>query len=150
MPGGFSTWDQSFGIALGDELTKAQPRTGANNPDRRPRQWQGLIHSLEIYADPIEESQIRDWLVERTPFQAREAASIDFMCPKADSTPWMVTSCDVSGVTDVDGRYCEYFVHSGSEELGMGPNCEDFCQEIGMRTCSLNGECCGNNPPDDV
>ena len=73
MPGRFSTWDPSFGIAFGDELSSSQPRIDAVDSDRRSRQWQGVIHSLEIYAGSVQPSQITTWLADRPIFQASES-----------------------------------------------------------------------------
>ena len=148
VPGGFSTWDPSFGIALGDELFNSQPRIDTAESANHNRPWDGVIHSLEIYADPIEESQIREWLSDKPTFQASDAETIGFVCPTADSTPWMVTSCDVSGVTDVDGRYCQYSVGAGTDDGAI--TCEAFCDNIGMRTCSAGATCCWNHVDDDL
>ena len=146
MIGGFSTWDSSFAIALGDELFNAQPRIDTAESANHNRPWRGVIHSLEIYADPVEPSQVRTWLAEKPTFQDIYTESVDFTCPTADSTPWTVTSCEVNRADGV--RFCEYFVSSGSDTLGSGPTCRQFCETLNLRTCDASEECCWNNGPD--
>ena len=73
ITGGFSTWDPSFAIALGDELSNSQPRIDAVESASNARQWRGVIHSLEIYADPVQPGQITTWLAERPVFQTSES-----------------------------------------------------------------------------
>ena len=154
VPGGFSTWDPSFGIALGDELFNSQPRMETPGSENHNRPWDGVIHSLEIYAHPIEESQIRAWLSEKPTFQDIYPESVDFICPTVDSTTWMVpeswmvTSCDANGMTELDGRYCEYFVGPNTSDGAI--TCEAFCDNIGMRTCSAGETCCWNHVDDDL
>ena len=135
------SFDPDYVLALGDELSNSAPRPDGN---LESRQWRGYIHSIQIYDRRISDVESL----------GPDTASIDFICPTADSTTWMVDEswmvapCNEPYVTDVDGRYCEYFVDSGSGEDFTGLNCEDFCQAIGMRTCTLGEECCWNNPPD--
>ena len=136
-PLSLSSFDASYGFALGNELLGGMPLP--SEPPAEVRPWFGYIHTLEIYDRALSEDEIRVFLSEKpeTPFQCPE--------PSSEDTPWDVVFCNATGETDADGRYCEYFVHSGSEELGTGPNCDAFCQAIGMRTCDLNEVCCWNN-----
>jgi hypothetical protein len=56
MPGGFSDWNPSYNISLGNEMTDGQP-SPASEEEQRP--WSGRIWMLEIFDQPLSPDQIR-------------------------------------------------------------------------------------------